>query len=591
MVAPSDIPFSWFTWWVGDTIGVMIVAPLLLAWFAQPRERWRARRAALTWPTAVALSLAVGLYLYVSGREQQRVRTEFDRAADMLGRVLASAIGGHLDAVTALQDLYASVGMVDRASFAAFAAPLLKRHPGVQALEWAPVVPLAQRARFEDAVRREGYPEFAISDRNPDGRMVPAASRAQYVPVLFVEPYDGNQAALGFDLASLRSRQEVLERARDSALPAASGRLTLVQEQGAQVGVLVVLPVYDRLLPRDTIADRRAALRGYSLGVYRIGDLVRAALLGADSSQVDLTVTDESAPQGEQLLYERRALGASLPWGRVVKTVVGDRNWLIRLAPASDYAIAHRNWQAWAVLAVGLLFASVLEMMVLLMTERAAAIQSVVEQRTVQLRDALKEKETLLQEIHHRVKNNLQVISSLINLQLRKLGPGSSQDALRECQTRVQAIALIHEKLYQSRDYSRVPFAQYAKSVAGNVFHAAAASLGDVKLELEIGEVALAVDKAIPCGLILNELITNALKHAFPQERGGTVRVELDQTGTGLVRLAVRDDGVGLPADLDVRQSDTLGMQLVRTLAEQLSAKLEVVRGAVGTSFEVAFQA
>src|SRR4029077_1812194 len=208
----------------------------------------------------------------------------------------------------------------------------------------------------------------------------------------------------------------------------------------------------------------------------------------------------------------------------------------------------HRNWQAWTVLVVGLLFASVLEMMVLLMTERAAAIQRVVEQRTADLtkanaviRDALKEKETLLQEIHHRVKNNLQVISSLINIQLRKLGPGASREPLQECQTRVQAIALIHEQLYQSRDYSRVPCSQYARSLAANVFHAAGVSPGAVSLEVEVGEVALAVDKAIPCGLILNELITNALKHAFPQERRGTVRVLLNQTATGLVKLVVTD--------------------------------------------------
>jgi two-component sensor histidine kinase len=277
---------------------------------------------------------------------------------------------------------------------------------------------------------------------------------------------------------------------------------------------------------------------------------------------------------------------------------VGDHQWSIHFAPAADFALAHRNWQAWTVLVVGLLFASVLEMMVLLMTERAAAIQRVVEQRTADLtranaviRDALKEKETLLQEIHHRVKNNLQVISSLINIQLRKLGPGAAREPLQECQTRVQAIALIHEQLYQSRNYSRVPFSQYARSLAANVFHAAGASPGAVSLEVEVGEVALAVDKAIPCGLILNELITNALKHAFPQERRGTVRVLLNQTAAGLVKLVVTDDGVGLPAELDIRQSDTLGMQLVCTLGEQLAAKLDVRRTIAGTSFEVVFQA
>jgi two-component sensor histidine kinase len=589
-VSASDIPFNWFTWWVGDTIGVMVVAPLLLAWFAPPRDRWRTRRAALTWPTAVALSLAVVLYVYISGREQQRIRTEFESTADTLGRAFKSAVARHLEAVTALRDLYASAGTLDRAGFAAFANPLQKRHPGVQALEWTPVVPGAQRADFEAAVRREGYPAFAITDRSPQGRMVPAASRDQYVPVLFVEPYEGNQAALGVDVSALPGRGLVLDRARDSALAAATGRLTLVQETGQQSGILVVLPVYQRGMPRGTVAQRRFALRGYVLGVYRVGDLVQAALPAAESAHIDLSVTDDEAPASEQLLYERHGPGGSLPWVRVARTAVGDQTWSIHFAPAAAFPVMHRNWQAWTVLTVGLLFASVLEMMILLMTERAAAIQRVVEQRTAQLRDALKEKETLLQEIHHRVKNNLQVISSLINLQMRQLEPGASRRALQECQTRVQAIALIHEKLYQARDYSRVPFSQYAQGLAGNVFHAAGVSSGAVQLETEVGQVALAVDKAIPCGLILNELITNALKHAFPQERRGTVRVELDQTPAGRVRLTVKDDGIGLPEHLDILRSDTLGMQLVCTLAEQLAATVEVKRTATGTSFEVVFQ-
>src|SRR2546428_11092181 len=111
-------------------------------------------------------------------------------------------------------------------------------------------------ARFEEAVRCEGYPAFAITDRGPDGRMVPAPTRAEYVPVLFMEPYNGNETALGFDLTSLPSRREVIDRARDSALTAASGRLTLVQERGRQFGVLVLVPVYDRQLPHSTIAQR-----------------------------------------------------------------------------------------------------------------------------------------------------------------------------------------------------------------------------------------------------------------------------------------------------------------------------------------------
>jgi PAS domain S-box-containing protein len=210
--------------------------------------------------------------------------------------------------------------------------------------------------------------------------------------------------------------------------------------------------------------------------------------------------------------------------------------------------------------------------------------------RTSQLTASLKERETLLQEIHHRVKNNLQVISSLINMQARKMADAPSRNALEECRTRVQAIALIHEKLYQSRDYSKVPFSEYARSLAGNIFHATGVSPGTVALEFDIETLSLAVDKAIPCGLIMNELITNALKHAFPNERPGVVRLTLRQVSDGKTLLAVADDGIGLPASFDLQTSTTLGMQLVTTLVKQLDGRLEIDRTG-GAKFSFTFSA
>jgi PAS domain S-box-containing protein len=206
----------------------------------------------------------------------------------------------------------------------------------------------------------------------------------------------------------------------------------------------------------------------------------------------------------------------------------------------------------------------------------------------VDLTATLKERGVLLQEIHHRVKNNLQVISSMINMQVRRMVNGASREALRECQNRVQAIALIHEKLYESDDYSRIPFADYARSLAKNIFDAARLVSGTVSLDLAFEDVALTVDKAIPTGLILNELLSNALKHAFPEGRRGILRVELGRTQDGYVTLLVRDDGVGLPAGFDIRKSKSLGLQIVSTLAEQLKAVLGVA-GEPGTLFRVTF--
>jgi PAS domain S-box-containing protein len=211
-----------------------------------------------------------------------------------------------------------------------------------------------------------------------------------------------------------------------------------------------------------------------------------------------------------------------------------------------------------------------------------------VTERTSALTATLREREVLLQEIHHRVKNNLQVISSLINMQLRQLEDAGSRDALEECLTRVQAIALIHEKLYQSKDYSRVPFSEYARGLAANVFSALGVSKDMVTLELEIEDLSLTVDKAIPCGLVLNELITNSLKHAFPNLRRGKVVVGLRRDSASHAILSVRDDGVGVPPGIDPYQSNSLGMSLVFMLVAQLGGTIDI-QSIPGTQMLVRF--
>jgi PAS domain S-box-containing protein len=222
-------------------------------------------------------------------------------------------------------------------------------------------------------------------------------------------------------------------------------------------------------------------------------------------------------------------------------------------------------------------------------TERQRA-RAELEAREASLAASLKERELLLQEIHHRVKNNLQVIASLISMQIRKLTDAASREALDECRARVQAIALIHEQLYRSHDFSSVPFSAYARNLAANIFQTAGLAPDSIKLKLKVESVLMPVDKAIPCGLILNELLTNALKHAFPSDRRGSVSVELLSTMEGGISLIVADDGVGIAEDFSIERSRSLGMQLVATLVEQLGGQLSISRIG-GTAFGITIPA
>jgi PAS domain S-box-containing protein len=208
-----------------------------------------------------------------------------------------------------------------------------------------------------------------------------------------------------------------------------------------------------------------------------------------------------------------------------------------------------------------------------------------------QIKASLAEKEVLLKEIHHRVKNNLQVISSLVSLQADSLADDRAREALGDIGTRIRAIALVHEKFYQTDNLAQLDFADYAASLLNHLWHSHGSLAGKVRLALAMAHVVMPIEPAVTCGLILNELAGNALKHAFPNGRGGEVTVGLDHDpATDTVCLWVRDDGVGLPEGLEWRQAKSLGLRLVRILASQLGATADTGPGpGPGTEFRVTF--
>jgi two-component sensor histidine kinase/DNA-binding response OmpR family regulator len=208
----------------------------------------------------------------------------------------------------------------------------------------------------------------------------------------------------------------------------------------------------------------------------------------------------------------------------------------------------------------------------------------------LQIQAALREKESLLRELFHRVKNNLQVVSSLLSLQSEALTDEQAREMFREGRHRIHSMALIHERLYQAKDLARIDIEQYVHDLASELFFAYGVSSERVRLAVDINTDGAIVDieKAVPLGLIINELLTNALKYAFPDGRAGEMTVRIESAPGNMLKLTVADDGVGLPAGIDVNDPATLGLQLVSTLAEQLRGSLEA-RPQPGAAFTITF--
>jgi PAS domain S-box-containing protein len=220
--------------------------------------------------------------------------------------------------------------------------------------------------------------------------------------------------------------------------------------------------------------------------------------------------------------------------------------------------------------------------------ERQNAEDSLRE-REERLRASLDEKNVLLTEIHHRVKNNMQVISSLMALQADEVRDAALRSVLLDVNHRVRSMAMVHEKLYQSSDLARIDFADYAQALLKYLWQALGSGISGIRLDLNLEPVLLSVNAAVPCGLILNELFSNALKHAFTKRKNGTVIVSLQRDGSEGLHLCVRDNGIGFPPDYDWKNARSLGLRLVQMLAKQLNADVNVTSDK-GTEITIIFE-
>lgn len=387
---------NWQTWWIGDTLGIIIFTPLLLAWHFRSHAGWKGRQWVITLPIAAMFVLSTLAVYFESEHENQRIANEFTQRATELSAALNKSITVQLNALRALSSFYLASEQVTRAEFNAFVTHLWgENFQGMQALEWSPVIAGSKRRAFEQHIRALGFPQFQITERDGNGQLTRAQQREDYIPITYVEPYQGNEPALGYDVQSNALRREALERARDTGALAVTYRIRLIQEKGDQFGMLAFLPLYQPDQVLSTPEQRRQHLKGYVIAVFRGGDIVTSALKDLNLKGLVYRLLDEEAPAAEQLIYssaqvlqplslqpEQGLFARNFNMHHAAMIPVGGHQWRFEILPTQEYLADHRSSNTGLMLVLGLILTAMVAVFVLVSSGRGNMLQQLVAERT-----------------------------------------------------------------------------------------------------------------------------------------------------------------------------------------------------------------
>jgi len=531
---------------------------------------------------AIGLAITALMSFHSKSTVDQAIQREFAFTYNEIRINIVERLKGNAQILRSGAAFFNASHTVSRDEWRVFASALKLevQYPGIQGIGFSLLIPAGLLEQHTREIRSEGFPEYSIR---------PAGERPVYSSIVYLEPFSGrNLRAFGYDMFSEQVRREAMERARDENAPALSGKVILVQEteQDVQFGALMYMPVYRRGEPIETIAQRRSAIQGWVYSPYRMADLMRGTLRDWEArlsgSKLVLQVYDGFKIDTENLLYDSRGdesnnadpLNPALM--HMVPVEFAGHSWTLRFFQYGGLDINSRYRVVWLNALGGTIISILLFILMLSMLR--------IREDAGQLAVRLEENKNLLGELQHRAKNSFSMICSLISLSSQTGSSTESQEAFEELESRVRSVSELYSLLYASGSVSKVRLDDYCRQVSETL----AGLAGRIVLHSSLEPVTVPTKTAAPIGLIVNELLTNAIKYAFPGDRPGAITMTLRDTGPALV-LEVTDDGVGLPAGFNPAASRGMGLSLVHALAEQVGGDFTMESTKTGTRCSLRF--
>ncbi len=415
IIVSGDLLASWGTWWIGDTIGVVIFTPLILLFFNKSHNFWKSRRKYIVYPLVTLLIVVVSVFEYGKRLEHERISSEFHLQVMRLHGALRKQLEYHSETGRILKGFFESSQQIEYDEFQNFAEHFLTRNRSVQALEWIPRVYQAERTRLKE------QEQFVIREPDSNRDMIEAGYRPEYFPIYYVVPQKNNERAEGFDIASNSSVRSLIAKVIDSGRTLATKGIQLVQDKDSKYGIVLYTPVYQRAVSLETPALKRTYFRGFVACVFHVEDLLGEVLRQVSDVELRVIVRDD-----DQLLFRSAVNDNShqldfIKLEEVHAVELGGRNWQVVYRPAPGFYSDQKNWAIWWLLLGGMIITSLIGLGLMLLTGRAARVEELV---AIKTRDLEKTNRHLNDEMAKRQKLQIEQISR--NKVLEQLAHGDT---------------------------------------------------------------------------------------------------------------------------------------------------------------------
>ncbi len=536
IITKEVVAFTWLNWWIGDTIGVMVVTPIILSLFGKPGTLWSKRRWAIAIPLAIAMALNVTFFFNAEGREARTTKLEFERTANRIANQVRKNFEGYLDSLYGIETVLKTHDIVTRQIFHDAATRWLERYSGIYDLAWIPRVPDPLRRAHERKMRRDGFLGMArILAPEKDGILARAPRRAEYLPGDFVEPFRESESVIGFDMSGSDERLRAIYQTRDTGKPAATSPLQLVQAVSDRHAVLVFQAVYKG--DESSVEARRRNWIGVVSAVIRMRDVIETSFRGQSDDQLKLALFDDTPSKGKPIyLQDFESTSPALPFPLTVfetPLTLADRQFWLKITPTDAYVRQVWDHGPWLVLVSGMFLSGLLAAFLLAITGHSYAIEQELLER-MRISDQLKRNSEELSRSNadlehfayassHDMQEPLRMISTYLQLIQRRSANSFDDESRQYFSFVLEGASRMRALIIDLLEYSRVGRTG-AKREETNVralievaIQNLQVSIKESRTEIEVGRMPTLSIVPMEGIQLFQNLIGNAIKYRDKQ--------------------------------------------------------------------------